>query len=47
MVTPVIFIGMEVKITVYTGKYPEILFIYFTEIHAIITQTSVIFLVSP
>ena len=26
--TPVIFIGMEVKITVYAGKYPETLFIW-------------------
>ena len=25
--TPVIFIGMVIKITVYTGKYPETLFI--------------------
>ena len=30
MVTPVIFIGMGVEITVDTGKYPETL--YFTEI---------------
>ena len=36
---------MAVKITVYTGKYSEILF-YFTEIHTIITQTFIIFLMS-
>ena len=39
-----ILISMGVNITVYTGKYPETF--YFTEIHEIITQTSVIFLVS-
>ena len=27
MMTPVIFIGMEVQITAYTEKYPDILFI--------------------
>ena len=43
--TNIIFIDMGVKVTVYTGKYPEI--VYFTEIHAIITQAPVIFLVSP
>ena len=44
--TNIIFIGMEIKITIYTGKYIEILFIL-PEIYGIITQRSVIFLVSP
>ena len=44
--TNIIFIGMEMKITIYTGKYIEILFIL-PEIYGIITQRSVIFLVSP
>ena len=43
--TNIIFIGMEVKITFYTGKYTETL--HFIKITAIIIQTSVIFLVSP
>ena len=46
MVTSVIFIGIGVKIKIYTGKYPQTLFILLKYI-AIITQTSVIFLVSP
>ena len=43
--TNIIFIEMVVKITGHTGKYLEIL--YFIEIHTIITQASVIFLMSP
>ena len=41
--THMIFIGMRVRITIYTGNHPETLIIVMKSI----TQTSVIFLVSP